>query len=568
MAQKNIVNPLPTPHMTAEAAGKIYAIKEGNGDYRCSLESALTDNGWRSIANDLKLLLLNIQQGTRDSRTSLPDDAAEAEMDKLFSAILEVAEVDGSEARASLKQSLYRSLVWESEHNSFSFTAPEVEGTSTLIKDSIDKAFFHTTSNLTSKEDNTKYRYYKRHLFASEPSEESREIILQFAYLLKMTGEDAHIYLTKWSFSDGIRWDSPWELAAAYEIACNPARQEDRASDFLDAIHHHLELNRRNPKAPENQPFLTFLEDKEMQEYGNWAESLASHRHRGLEDAFLAHWAWLLQVSRAPAPESKIVPKLSKEVLRRDLPQTFGQLKAFAQTYISPEGAGSDPQSRIRIPEDLALRQEIISVMKNRHLRLLAAAYAYAHMSYGTAEHSVDLPWQSSTPYTVPHRDLGFDGLPDYAYKLEFRYKEVKKDKIKDTGKPRNRPTRSDVISLGLELALTRDGIGHLLSIGGFYPMLYSRDFYEHALLRVLYEMEAELPHDGFRFAITSHFPAREDDATDMASQKIKEQFLLCLEENYEQIGQQHRSECMKSEPNWIKRALRRKEKVWQRRKE
>ena len=62
MAQKNIVEKLPTPHMTAEAAGKIGEIKKTNGSYSSSLESALTDHGWRYIANDLKRLLHDIQE--------------------------------------------------------------------------------------------------------------------------------------------------------------------------------------------------------------------------------------------------------------------------------------------------------------------------------------------------------------------------------------------------------------------------------------------------------------------------------------------------------------------------
>lgn len=573
MAQKNIVLKLPTPHMTAEAAGKIDEIKKTNGSYSSSLESALTDNGWRYIANDLKRLLHDIQEeaakeavsGSGEASAaddpSKRDETIEEEIDKLFTDILDIAEVEGEKAQADLKDSLYRALVWDPKSQRFSYNAPEVAGTSGLIKESIDQAFFDKPSDLTDTGKGSKYRFYKRHLFGSEPSEESREIILQFAYLMKMTYEETHTYLTKWSFSDGIRWDSPWELAAAYEIAHCPSRSEDRASSFLENIQNRIKLNREEPDARENASYLEFLREKEQQEYCNWADSFLSHRNRNLEDAFLCHWAWLLLASRAPVPESKIIPRLSREALSSGLPALYRSLRKFAEAHICPEDDDPYGLTHTLTAEDRSLQQEIICVMKNRQLRLAAAAYVYARVNITSADYAVNLSWQDHTAvYVPPRRNLGFADLTDYAHKIEDRFKEVKSVKSKPSAKPLRRPSRSDILNLGIELALTREGIEQLLSIGGFYPMLYSRDFFEFSLLQVLYKLEPALTHDGFRFAAKDSTQIRDDYACRTVCLEVKKQFLLSLEKNYKKLSPKNQAICLKSEPNWIKIGIRQEE--------
>jgi hypothetical protein len=281
-------------------------------------------------------------------------------------------------------------------------------------------------------------------------------------------------------------------------------------------------------------------------------------RAENLEDAFLGHWAWLLLVSRAPAPESKIIPRLSREALSSGLPALYQRLREFTETHICPESDDPYGLTHAMTAEDRSLQQEIIRIMKNRQLRLTAAAYAYAHVNITSAEHAVNLSWQDHTvAYVPPRRNLGFADLTDYAHKIEDRFKEVKSAKDKSTKKPLRRPSRSDVLNLGIELALTREGLEHLLSIGGFYPMLYSRDFFEFSLLQVLYKLESTLTHDRFRFAAKDNTRVRDDYACRTACLEIKKQFLLSLERNYQKFSPKNQAICLKNEPNWIKIGIR-----------
>lgn len=119
-----------------------------------------------------------------------------------------------------------------------------------------------------------------------------------------------------------------------------------------------------------------------------------------------------------------------------------------------------------------------------------------------------------------------------------------------------NQLSRSDVIRLGIELALTVDGMNQLLTIGGFYK-LYARDFFEYALKRTLYELESFHYTDGYRFGAKNSINARNDDDLDSARRALKRNFLLCLEENYHQLSPTNWSDCCKDEPNWVKKGIR-----------
>lgn len=557
MSQKNAVFKIATPGIEAEVAGQLYISKEKqNNNKKYSLENELVSNGWRYIQNDFKSFLNSEQTNTNfdeGSEHSIPEE----EMDKLINICLEYAEVDQLYDKNLLRNSLYRVLTWDPEYGIFSYKAPEAEGSSGLIKESIDKVFFGRVSKLTDKNDNSKYRYYQRHLFVSEPPDESRKLILQFAYLLKMTSEDARTYLTKWSFADDIRWNSPWELAAAYEIECHPAREEDRASSFIEAIVQRIQINKENPNVPENREYLDFIRKKEQEEYSAWIRSYCEHCKQNQKEAFLCHWAWLLLASRTNHTGKRIVPSFSEQEIRTKLPALYSSLMEYVQKYISPSGSILSAAAQSITQEDQALQQEIINVMKNRHLRLVAAAYAYARLNHTKAEKPVELCCpEYSISYVPPQRELGFTELPTSIFKIENKFKAIKSDAVPEITPLPNRFSRSDVIRLGIELALTTGGINQLLTIGGFYT-LYARDFFEYALKRTLYELESSLYTDGHRFAVKDSANARNDDDLDCARKELKEKFMLCLEENYDQLSLENRSDCYKDEPNWVKKGIR-----------
>lgn len=537
MAQKNAVIKIATPFMHAEAEGRVYIEKSSpDTEKHYSLESDLVGNGWRYIQNDFKTYLNNSRRNLQ------PDMSAEIivseSIDNLVDLCMNYAEIDSQDARNALRNSAKRALLWDKEYGSFSYPAKEIPGSSLLIADSIDKAFrTEGAQKLSSKADNSLYRNYQRNLFTTEPSDKSRKMILQFAYLLKMSGEETNTYLTKWAFSDSIRWDNPWELAAAYEIECCPAREEDRADSFLEAVEARVQRNAAAPNAPENQKFLEFLRSKEQQEYDAWVNAYRKHCSRNQQEAFLCHWAWLLLIPGKKNPLKRLIPATSAKELGAELSGSYRRLKEYVQTYVPLDHEAVIGEA---LPQkDYDLYQRIVQIMKNRQLRLAAAAYVYAHVSNTENEQELKLTYQGqSVTYTLPNRNLGFYGLPKYAAKLEYRQKLF----------------RSDVISLGIALGLTTRGINQLLDIGGFYE-LYARDFFEYALIRALHELESSFCTDGFRLAAQSSTEIRCDDDLDKVRQKLRETFLLCLEENYSQLT--NKTEIEKSEPNWIKYTIR-----------
>ena len=135
------------------------------------------------------------------------------------------------------------------------------------------------------------------------------------------------------------------------------------------------------------------------------------------------------------------------------------------------------------------------------------------------------------------------------------------KETIPDSGANRtayvpNRPTRSDVIRLGIEFALTGEGINHLLSIGGFYQ-LYSRDFFEFTLKKVLHALEDSFFMDGCRFGVKTGSALRSDDDVDAVRKVLKEEFLQLLDENYDTLTKENRAIFSQDEPGWVKKSIR-----------
>ncbi len=548
MAHVNATRELRTPYMKAEAAGKVYTFKKPKEDNNLPhLESALANNGWRSIASDLKILLYNIQNKESSDPVSDASEEMEREMDKLFSAVLEVSEIHNPEAKRSLKASLYRALSWDPEDGKFIYTAPAIQGTSCLVKNAIVQSFYDKNKQLTAKEENTLYRYYTRHLFATTPSSQSRRFILQFAYLQKMNSEEIHTYLTKWSLSDAIRWDDPWELAAAYAIACLPAREQDRAADFYNIIEECININETQPNDPENREYLNFIRQKEQQEYQTWVDSYHTHCQQNKRDAFLCHWAWLLVVAQTHPETNSVIPKIPHAELKQALPPVLRRLNAYVKNHLTAAENTAADQMPVKTPEDEALQQEIIRVMKNRHLRLVAATLAYARLSE-LSEKPITLTLDGrNLSYVPPRRRRRTFYLPALVFEIDTKEKATK------TGKVPNRLSRYDVIQLGIGLALTNNGLNQLLTIGGFCPELYSRDIFEHALIRTLSELKLSLPSDGYRFGIKHCSDIRDDETLGNMRLEVMHTFLLCLEENYDQLDSKNRKICQKAEPAWVK---------------
>ena len=537
MSKINAADPLATVVMAAKAKENQNIIgQKRNDDQRHSLEKELVGNGWRDRRNDFKAFLNN-KLANADLFNGNENNIPEEEMDKLIDTCLEYAEVDQPVGKDTLRNSLHRVLIWEPELGLFSYIAPEIEGSSGRIKEAVDKCFFPGKSNLKDKGDHAKYRKYIRHLFTSEPSEESRKLILQFAYLLNMTSKEAQTYLTKWSFGENIRWNSPWELAAAYEIERRPAREEDRAEDFLQSIKNRIDINGEKPDDPENKKYLAFIHEKEHLEYSAWVSSYNEHCQRNQKEAFLGHWAWLILALRKKRAWNGVIPKFSYKKICNVLPGLYSRLTEYAQKYIPRSGSIPSVTAQNMTEEDQTLRQEIINVMKNRHLRLTAAAYVYARRNVPAEGWRVSLVQLN---YVLPRKELGFDELPVSVQEIEGK----------------SSISRSDIIHLGIELALTVDGINQLLAIGGFYE-LYARDFFEYALIRTLSELKKTRDTDGRRFGVKNNAVARNGKDIKKAREALKEKFISCLDENYEQLTEENGNNLREGEPNWIKEGIR-----------
>lgn len=546
MPQVNAMEKMPTPLQKAIAEGKVSIAIENTKIEKATLETELVLNGWRAVENEFKRILYE-HKSKEDPDRKHEDESfdeiyknpiVQEKIDELVNASLEFAEVHNEEEKELLRASIMRVIQWDEEKDDVVFNPPAIKGTSTLLKTSYDDLYNNKEkSKLTNTNEHIAYRQHKREIFGQNVSEKNRQAILKYAYLLKMDSQETETILVKCSFSDKIRWDNQWELAAAYEIECNPAWEAVRASDFKDAIEKRLRMNEDNPKAPENKKYLEFIQKKEQQEYADWTSSYQKHCKENKRDAFLCHWAWLLMAAEKREGK-RVVPKIAQAELRRKLPLLYVSLSKLADH--------STNKTRTATQEELDLRQRIIDVMKRRDLRLVAAVYSYAQMGY--RKQKVDILDQSRKVQFVP---------PGNAEWLYPSVRGLSRFGEKENEKHCCKMNRSAIIGLGLDLALTGEGISHLLEIGGYYE-LYARDFYEHSLLQALHEVKGKLVNDSHRFgAGNSNTVSRTAYDVAMAQDELKKACSRYINENLNKLTKNNRMLQWDKAPRWVKECIR-----------
>lgn len=552
MAQKNAAYKVPTALREAEAEGEVDIAIEGTKSKKPTLETELVSNGWRDVENEVKRFIYEHQSKANCNQqneiqllTDIYEENYEVkeEVDKLVDASLKYAEIYNEKEKELLRDSILLAFEWDDKKRELTYNAPEIKGTSTLLKTTYDDIFNDKQkSNLIETEDHIKYRSYKRAFFGQNVSEKDRQAILQYAYLLKMNSQKTEMFLTKQSFSEKIRWENPWELAAAYEIECNPAREEDRASNFQEAIETRVEINRTNPKVPENRNYLEFIRKKEQREFDDWVQAYEEHSRENKKDAFLCHWAWLL-IAAENKKGNLVVPKISQEELQCKLPSLYVSLNRFAEAFADY----STHKICIARQEERDLRRQIIEVMKRRDLRLVAAVYSYSQLDYGEKRKRVEICDRGrKIQFVIPGNGEtlfpSIRGLSAFGTKIDGRHC--------------CRMDRSAIIGLGLDLALTKEGINHLLAIGGYYK-LYARDFYEYFLIKTLSRMKRKLMNDSYRFGADScRTISREINDVDAIKNQLRQAYKSYADESLNKLSEKNRTLYLKKAPKWVKESI------------
>lgn len=568
----NAKNKIITEAMAAEAHGQTFILKnldmEGVSD---GLVCELLRYGWRNAENEMKWYISqkNKKDGEENRDAEYSEKAIQT-INELLDICMEYAEIDGndSDTRQTIKKAILNSLTLDEESGRFSFRPREEKGSGKLNKDRIIQAFKGDEAQKNAIGDK-EYKKLQRNLFSPEPKAEARRLILQFAYLVKMTRKQTDDYLKKWVLTDGIRWDSPWELAAACEIEKNQAKDSDRMSDFLDRIGEHIKGD---------SDYKDFICSEEKKEYTKWKSSYRQHCEQKLDEKFLCHWAWLLMIKRNSGQTQDCIPNFSEEEIRQKLPTIYKALCEYVKNNVQ-ERSGEEKKSSSE-----EMRGEIISIMKDRLLRLNAAVWEYAWLD-GLAKPSRKLDGMGD--YYPPRRKDVLRRLPGTFDKIGKRCKEkIKKteeEKAQKTeGNEENknpyrrpgkneimetkidpdsilyRPDRSMILELGSALGLTEEGFCQLLEIGGFYR-LYARDFFEYALMSTLNDMEnskdeeKRIISDGFRFGVDKQGNIRCDADLDHVMRRLRQGLADCLEENYSQLACHRKAAVQMAAPGWVK---------------
>lgn len=569
----NAYNRIVTPVMEAEAHGKTFILKNLNTEGASGrLVCELLRYGWINAENEMKWYLKQKQNGGggMESRKREYSPKAIQAINELLDICMKYAQIDGNDGetentRQTIKNAIMDALTLDEDSGTFSFQLREKEHSSGINKEKISRLWCESNGRKENAIGDKEYKNYRRNLFSPEPKAEARRLILQFAYLVGMDRKKTDEYLKKWVLTDGIRWDSPWELAAAYEIERNQAKESDWAEDLLGRIGEHM------ADASDNSNYMVFIHSEEDKEYEKWKRSYQQHREQKLDGKFLCHWAWLLMIRRNSGETRDCIPCFSEEEIYGKLPAIYQALCGYVENNVLKQsGEGKTPSSE-------EMRGEIISIMKDRLLRLNAAVWEYARLDGGEWKHSRKLEGMGN--YYPPCREDVFGRLPGTFDKIGKRYKEKVKiteaDKAKkeEQGKeikcpyrrPRAnemanrkedpdsilyRPNRSMILELASELGLTEAGFCQLLDIGGFYK-LYARNFFEYALISALNDMENDqkVISDGRRFGVREQGEIRHDADMRNVKRQLKQGLTDWLEDSRSGLTCTEKME----EPNWVK---------------
>lgn len=585
----NAYNRIMTPVMEAETHGQTFILKNLDTErVSGSLVCELLRYGWRNAENEMKWFLShqNCENCEKNGDTEYSAKAMQA-INKLLDVCMKYAQIDENDAetektRQTIKNAIMDALTLDEDSGTFSFQLREKEHSSGINKERISRLRCESNGRKENAIGDKEYKKFQRNLFSPEPKAEARRLILQFAYLVKMSRDDTDAYLKKWVLTDGIRWDSPWELAAACEIEKNQAKESDRASDFLKGIEEHIKGD---------SDYKDFICSEEEKEYTKWERSYRQHCEQKLDEKFLCHWAWLLMIKRNSGQTQDCIPNFSEEEIRQKLTAIYEALCEYVKNNVQErsgevkESSSEEKRGEIISVQERSgeekkssskgMRGEIISIMKDRLLRLNAAVWEYAWLDGLKPKPSRKLDGMGD--YYPPRRKDVLRRLPGTFDKIGKRCKEKIKNRNEENKKPYRRPgkneimetkidpdsilyrpDRSMILELGSALGLTEAGFCQLLEIGGFYR-LYARDFFEYALMSTLNDMEnskdeeKRIISDGFRFGVEEQGNIRCDADLDHVMRRLRQGLADCLEENYSQLACHRKAAEQMAAPGWVK---------------
>ena len=483
-----------------------------------SLEMELICNGLTSMQNKLKHHLLD--SGIAVSTESCEPGSVEIPDEDAATCIALSSEVcikrAGSESSQEVKDAIAKHITEDyavSSGNKVIFCPRVEEDSNDLMASAIQEAAKELFPDLVL--DDARQRYIRRLLTQkSRKQSNTRQDLIRAAYRLRMDLNQMNGFLTKSAFTYALDLTDPWELAAAYLTVYHPVKPTDAPMVFDIRMR---ELNFDSTDSP-LYPFLSLAMASALD---TWIEEWSSAQAKGKGSLFLMDWAWDLFVysSKEPVRRTSFSAKKKLAETGKVLSSIYAQLEALvlsprqdrnrlltsgpAQFYTENLGLCLlDPRFQVlqqfyRSAADVNLRFDSDEDSQKKSKKILFPIY-------NCHNHFVD-------HYYPAFRDSGFHTLSRNLRKVEDRQRPL---------------SRSDILSLCIELEQDWDSIDRHLKAGGF-GKLYVKDIHEKALAMAL---------------------MKNDDA----NASLKEQILIHLESLYASLSQELQKKLKSAEPEWI----------------
>lgn len=422
-----------------------------------SLEAELMSKGYSSMQNKLKHFLIKqqVRSGSKEDITLPEISKEEAHRIIYIEKKLCAARVGAAEG-SPVSNALERYICYnfeETAHKTVFFYPKEENNTGGLMPD----AKYRVSMELYGDYSGTHQRNVDR-LLTQKARKQSgpRKDLIQAAYRLGMNLHETNEFLTKAAFTYALDYLDPWELKAAYLIACHPVKDGDSPMVFQS-------------KMQTAEPTDNFLNMVCRSEFLRWVDQYRHLQNREEKEAFLLEWAWKLLVADDP--------KYSKKSFytKQTVAQQNQVNDAFAAQFARLQAIANQIDDSTILP---ATDLPIATCMMDRPRHLLDLIYA----SIGDHDDCLDVELcAKSRPFTVtyypPFKEYGFTKL------------DREMQKIADPDRP---ISRSDIITLGIALGFCWEQFDRALEAAGFYK-LYVKDIQEQALAAALVDEPEDL---------------------------------------------------------------------------
>ena len=498
-----------------------------------ALEMELLSHGYSSMQNKLKHYLLTNRIG-RISEKAEQADVLELPRDYAYRAILETKRIcvlrTDAEDNGAVSQAIhnyitddYEEVLQAIEQHSADkenliasktvFFYPKVdEDSNALMSAAIalaGKELYRDAELNESQQRNVRRLLTQK----SRKQSDTRQDLIRAAYRLKMNIDEMNLFLTKAAFTYKLDLTDPWELRAAYLATYEPVRSDDSPMIFDSRMR--MLADRM---AAGNCPVMQFLTAALQQALGCWYWQWQEWYSRGDGNAFLLDWCWYTYIYQQEKNARKSTYKSREARLQgeRGLSAIYGKLEALVSRVPRQDWLAV-------LSEESGYAKNLTDCLMDRQFLLLQMLYRHcARRSTEAVSFQIqNRAGDTVCSYTPAFREDGFVHLDRNLRKIE---------------NPDRPLSRSDIISLGIELYLDWEDIDQALTIAGFHK-LYAKDICERALEMALEAKKQDLSLQ----ELSKHI-------------QLKLQILEQLDTLYSTLSREARMQLEKAEPEWIRR--------------